>query len=50
MSCGVRRCSIDSLSPDVSNALVIGVVIAKQSAKRFVSKTGKGVFVGFGQF
>lgn len=40
MACGVRRLSIDSLSPDINNALVIGVVIAKQSAKRFISKTG----------
>ncbi|KAK6637970.1 hypothetical protein RUM44_008394 [Polyplax serrata] len=38
MSCGVRKLSIGGLSPDVNNALIIAVLIAKQNYKTFISK------------
>ncbi|KAL0272009.1 UNVERIFIED_CONTAM: hypothetical protein PYX00_005147 [Menopon gallinae] len=38
MSTGVRKLAIGALSPDVNNSLVIGVIIAKQGLRTFISK------------
>jgi len=45
MSIGVRRMPIESLSPDIKNALVIGVIIGKQPVKTFISPKGTLLFL-----
>ena len=41
MAAGVRKLPIGGLSPDVTNALIVAVLIAKQNYKTFLSKKGK---------